>query len=993
MKLSIKVLLLLLSLKLFSQNIEVKKHEINFREGSKPYYFKKNDSHFFFTANDGVYGRELWKSDGTIEGTQLVKDINTNKNITGGDSSPSNFLILNNVLYFTAFDENNGFELWRSDGTENGTYLLKNINESTRWNLTTAPNNLYAFKNNIYFNAYSEQFGWELWRSDGTKQGTLMLKDLNEFGDGNPQHFIEFNSNLYFSANDGSHGVELWKTDGTENGTIMVKDINSGSNNSIQGELFVSGKYIYFGANNDNFGTSLEYFGTELWRSDGTSEGTVLVKDIYSGYGNGINNLKAIDLNGILIFEAYTPELGKEIWRSDGTENGTSLIKDIDSIVFSSLIHNIGFFKFKNEIYFIADDNVNGIEVWKTDGTNPGTIMLKDINIVGESGNVNVLNLFVDENNEKLLFYAREENQGNLNLWVSDGTSNGTEKIDAIVQPDDYYVYDLFIEFKNKIFISGRNSKHRSELFSLDPINLNINLFKDLNFKADGNPSKLIDLNGNLLFRAIDGVSDGYQLYKSNTSTNEIELVKRGVNIDDKSFMIVNNNQIFFSAHNGSDGFEPWTSDGTESGTYMLKDIRPNGSSLWYLNDVQKFYSSNNLVYFFANDGSHGFEPWRSDGTKEGTFMLKDINTEGNGTGHNQEGGSSWPKDFIEFNGLTYFISFDSNGPAVWVTNGTTEGTEKIFSHLKLGRLHKMNNKLILSGIEEGFFWESDGTETGTKRISLPSYMTIGDNKITLNNELYFVTRLENIINRFGLYKTDGTIENTTLLYEGLNHPNMDYIVIKNLTKCGGYIYFELEDYYGRGTAELWRTNGNLTEQVDSDTGIYEIYLTCHKENLFYNTDNSYQLKLIQENSKNIDILNLKLQNNEFFSEYSITQNLISSGDYLFFPNRTDDSGLELFSLKIDNMVLSTRESGELNLAQENLKLFPNPASNEINIRSDHSFNGYLLYDVNGKLIKRKYFDKTKTYKFNLNKIQNGFYFLQILSGEKRIIQKVIINN
>ena len=78
----------------------------------------------FFTADDGVNGRELWKSDGTAAGTVLVEDIRLG---AGNSSLPSQLTNVNGVLFFTADDGVNGRELWKSDGTAAGTVLVKDI--------------------------------------------------------------------------------------------------------------------------------------------------------------------------------------------------------------------------------------------------------------------------------------------------------------------------------------------------------------------------------------------------------------------------------------------------------------------------------------------------------------------------------------------------------------------------------------------------------------------------------------------------------------------------------------------------------------------------------------------------------------------------------------------------------------------------------------------------------------------------------------------------
>ena len=90
---------------------------------------------------------------------------------------------------------------------------------------------------------------------------------------GAPQFLTAVGNTLYFQANDGTNGVELWKSDGTSSGTVMVKDIYSGSGSSSLDYLTAVGNTLYFVADD---GTN----GVELWKSDGTASGTVMVKDI-----------------------------------------------------------------------------------------------------------------------------------------------------------------------------------------------------------------------------------------------------------------------------------------------------------------------------------------------------------------------------------------------------------------------------------------------------------------------------------------------------------------------------------------------------------------------------------------------------------------------------------------------------------------------------------------------------------------------------------------
>jgi ELWxxDGT repeat protein len=225
-----------------------------------------------FSANDGTHGYELWVSDGTT--ASLVQDINPG-------SSASNPKYITDLgtgkAVFSANDGTHGTELWVTNGTAAGTLLVKDIfpgissHSSNPTDITALGNGRALFSANDRTSGIFH--GYELWVTNGTAAGTYMLKDINPgTGSSHPKNITALgNGKALFSANDGTHGYELWVTDGTASGTYLVKDINSGSGNS-------NPRYITsLGNGSALFDASDGTHGYQLWMTDGTAAGTSVI--------------------------------------------------------------------------------------------------------------------------------------------------------------------------------------------------------------------------------------------------------------------------------------------------------------------------------------------------------------------------------------------------------------------------------------------------------------------------------------------------------------------------------------------------------------------------------------------------------------------------------------------------------------------------------------------------------------------------------------------
>lgn len=272
------------------------------------FYGLPNNDLLFSTVSGST--SSLWVSDGSTAGTKVLRtnliaynytSFNNKIYFSGGalgalyridpvteviDSVPApgmpvmaSFTVANNIMYLLQGANLTNRSIWRTDGTAAGTFSLTPPLASLK--TLTVVNNIF------YFAASTNSTGLELWRSDGSAAGTYMLSDIFPGPTGglatNPFILGSYNNQIFFIANNGVAGQELWKTDGTTAGTYLVKDIYPGSGSSnINSALFSAGNNgVYFPANHP-------VSGTELWFSDGTATNTQLINDVTVGSGSAL---------------------------------------------------------------------------------------------------------------------------------------------------------------------------------------------------------------------------------------------------------------------------------------------------------------------------------------------------------------------------------------------------------------------------------------------------------------------------------------------------------------------------------------------------------------------------------------------------------------------------------------------------------------------------------------------------------------------------------
>ncbi len=380
-------------------------------------YFAKADAGSYFAT-------ELWKMDGTTDGTTMVADLTQG---AGYGLYISQMHKMGKNIYFFALtgaiSSNNNFEgdtgLWRFDTSSYTLSLIENFGDFSK-NSFHAPGYLKVIGNQLFFQKdYDAGNGpnWNPWVSDGVHP-SVPFKDA--FIGANVEftlYDVLFKGSYYGIGSDGKHGDELWKSDGTGAGTSILKDIVRGDyRGSYPDNLCMVGDdKLFFTATNAYADGETQAYDKSLWVSDGTSSGTVMIKDdiaMPSMNRNRFTNLVAMD--GTLYFilldvNSYGDTMGiGKLWRSDGTSGGTTLVSDMS---FSSDVLKLH----GSELLLWQADG----GLWKSDGTASGTKEVKNF----------PSSAFAEEFGFKgglFYFIVKNYDAGEIQFWRSDGTSDGT---------------------------------------------------------------------------------------------------------------------------------------------------------------------------------------------------------------------------------------------------------------------------------------------------------------------------------------------------------------------------------------------------------------------------------------------------------------------------------------------------------------------------------------------------------------------------------------
>ncbi|MBL8753100.1 MAG: hypothetical protein JNK15_07340 [Planctomycetes bacterium] len=634
----------------------------------------------WFTADDGISGTQLYRSDGTTAGTVNVSGTAPGSAQVGGEFAP-----LDAQRFF-----------FRSQPVAGGNYNLYLYDQGVVTPQTTAANWCNPF-------GCTPLPGGIVFRNQRTSQlnfadGTQVTNLSSATGPVAPDKFVRVGSRVLFVArnNPNTTGLELWATSGTVAGTMPLGDLRPGTLSGTNLDVVcVHQGVLYFKGYDALAGSATE----QLWRSDGTVAGTWQVS---SSTTTPLAGITAMETNGTTLLIG-TANLG--IFASNGTLAGTSLLMPCRSV--SSLNFTAGRFWWQqsqdplpgfddalcfsdgtiagtgsviaplgsgalrtatamveiapNTVLLAGDDGLRGTEVWRSDGTLANTQLVADLHgrtwtkASDPSG-------FAEFAPGRLVFSARDEAHG-TELWTTDGTPAGTTMVVDLVPGTDPSTPLYAAALDGFAVFAAYTPTHGRELWRTDGTPGGTSLVLDIWPGATGSGPQYMTRVGDIVyFRADDGVH-GAELWVTDgtaVGTHQVADVVGGELLPHSFCELGQSGIVLFNGNLAGDR-ELWRSDGTALGTYRLVDLSATSSDPYHLVQL------GDSILFSADDGVSGYELWRTDGSVAGTYLVEDLYP---------GAPSSMPSDFAVRDGGVSFVALNPTyGRELWSTDGTALGT------------------------------------------------------------------------------------------------------------------------------------------------------------------------------------------------------------------------------------------------------------------------------------------------------------------------------
>lgn len=654
-------------------------------------------------ADDGVRGPELWRSDGTVVGTQLVVELEPGP----GGGRLITATTLGNELYFALRTPHTGEVrtlLVRSDGTAAGTVVITRSDQGG----PLVAGTMQATTGQVLFAGSPVGIpNFELWRTDGTAAGTSMVVDLDPNAGSFVGPMIAFAGRVAFVARAGAYGDEPVISDGTATGTQIV-DVNV-----LVGRGSAPAELTAFGGDLCLFAIAPE--GTGLFRIDGNQLTTTFLRTLHWQSGARPSMVAA---GTTLYLRAIDPparsRTAAQLWASDGTVGGTRVLGDLRYGLRDPQFDYL--LPLGTGVIFTIDDGLVGSEPWRSDGTTSGTRVAANVHANATTQGIGSQPTFFLHAAHQSVFDADDGDRGR-EPWVTDGSSSGTRRVaDLVPGADGSRLAPVGSTAAGAVFAAtpGPSGALLTDYWVSDggasvPRRLAFPSFLGPplpgTVAADGDRAVVFGVAWLLPFGA--GLQGHYLL---RTDGQILQAIVSTPSFDAPRAVTMVNGVPFFAAPWGGNGYELWTPRG------LVLDLRPGGAG----SDpgASLGVAFRRAYVFSADDGISGIELWRSDGTANGTRRLADL-----APGMS----SSTPRHGAVAGDALYFVAdVTGAGAELCVTDGTAGGT-RLVADLRPGPLGSDPSDLVMQqggvyfaaddGVAGRELWFSDGAAV-TRRVA-----------------------------------------------------------------------------------------------------------------------------------------------------------------------------------------------------------------------------------------------------------------------------------
>ncbi|HEX4952481.1 MAG TPA: hypothetical protein VF017_03685 [Thermoanaerobaculia bacterium] len=810
---------------------------------SYPSQFVALGSRAVFLAGVPGLGVELWASDGTSLGTELLLDSHSSS--TSTSLAPKLVGVSDGLLYFTVFrfvDASTGhLELWSTHGTREGTVRLLDGSDGVTFVGPTFDHLISPAPGGFFFVAATAETSNELWHTDGTPDGTRLVKDIHPTSASQPHDPALLGGKLYFFADDGTNGTSLWVSDGTGAGTALVRSFaGRGQPDGLQ----AYGNRLAFFLRGSGF--------DELWTSGGTASSTVALRSFPMSPFPFRNRPSILGASPRRLYFVVDDGHGEQLWRTDGTRNGTAAVTAFEPsdegdpfrVQDLAVIPGQGSNPVDTLVFIVDFSGLQGVQLWRSQGTPQSNRLVKHLldyvpAVVGVGDRV----LLRDDGPSCVKLRSVEAASSSPLPLLSDCAVGGETRIDFGPEIDGERIVYQDLE-------DGEGLERRVWRIS-----------------GASAPARLL-----ATFRGTAAIGGGFSLAAGS-------ITKAG-------------DTYFLNGFDDAHSSEPWVSQGTPATTRLLVDLdAASGGSGPYL-----LGTAGDRAYFGLAEGPD-FEVWRSDGDPETTQPATDLAPRGCFR--------PTARDARTANGLLFGLTQCSAGHELWRTDGTPGGMVRLTRadgadalELVPGVLAARGDRVLFAVRGEGTaLWESDGTPAGTRElVTVDPEATAVRHLTVLEDELYFVATV-GIFGEQSAWRSDGTGTGT----RRITAPNLflrfepTFGQGPQFTRAGNHVYFVAE--HSSTGAELWVTDGTpegtdlLQDLYPGTIGANPVAVTAFQGSVYFIAieDGHFHRALRRQTgtARSLPLVNLEFGNPDW---------LEATQSALFFARRTAEHGTELWA-------------------------------------------------------------------------------------------------